>query len=244
MSGRGIRLARAMSALVLAGGALSACSDKGGDPMRQYGPNPWLPKPTQYLLPPMSVPRAVGWKPGETPTVAPGLRIQAMASGLMDITTIGLDLAKSVFQVHGVNASGAVAVRKTLRRSQVLPFFAKLPPCLVGMKLGQNADGATLPRRRGNRLDVSWLRRSLSWSARREESVEDQQHNGAKSRDEDIHQVAAAAKTKTTCSKAAQQAACDSDEDRDDDASRVSPRHGVTTNEGLRFGVGCRCHAR
>jgi len=83
MNGRRIRLARAMSALVLAGGALSACSDKGGDPMRQYGPNPWLPKPTQYLLPPMSVPRAVGWKPGETPTVAPGLRIQAMASGLM-----------------------------------------------------------------------------------------------------------------------------------------------------------------
>lgn len=52
----------------------------------------------------------------------------------MDITTIGLDLAKTVFQVHGVDASGAVAVRKTLRRSQVLPFFAKLPSCLVGME--------------------------------------------------------------------------------------------------------------
>jgi transposase len=52
----------------------------------------------------------------------------------MDITTIGLDLAKTVFQVHGVDASGAVAIRKTLRRSQVLPFFAKLPPCLVGME--------------------------------------------------------------------------------------------------------------
>lgn len=52
----------------------------------------------------------------------------------MDISTIGLDLAKSVFQVHGVDASGAVAIRKTLRRSQVLPFFAKLGPCLVGME--------------------------------------------------------------------------------------------------------------
>jgi len=52
----------------------------------------------------------------------------------MDITTIGLDLAKTVFQVHGVDASGAVAVRKTLRRSQVPGFFAKLPPCLVGME--------------------------------------------------------------------------------------------------------------
>jgi len=47
----------------------------------------------------------------------------------MDISTIGLDLAKSVFQVHGVDASGAVVIRKVLRRSQVLPFFAKLSPC-------------------------------------------------------------------------------------------------------------------
>jgi transposase len=52
----------------------------------------------------------------------------------MDISTIGLDLAKSVFQVHGVDASGAVVVRKTMRRPQVLPFFAKLAPCLVGME--------------------------------------------------------------------------------------------------------------
>lgn len=52
----------------------------------------------------------------------------------MDISTIGLDLAKSVFQVHGVDASGAVVVRKMLRRSQVLSFFAKLSPCLVGME--------------------------------------------------------------------------------------------------------------
>lgn len=52
----------------------------------------------------------------------------------MTITTIGLDLAKSVFQVHGVDAKGAVAARKTLRRSQVLSFFSKLPPCLVGIE--------------------------------------------------------------------------------------------------------------
>lgn len=52
----------------------------------------------------------------------------------MDITTIGLDLAKSIFQVHAVNDAGEVAVRKTLRRAQVLPFFAKLSPCLVGME--------------------------------------------------------------------------------------------------------------
>ena len=52
----------------------------------------------------------------------------------MDITTIGLDLAKTVFQVHGVDASGAVVVRRTLRRSQVLPFFTKLSPCSSAWK--------------------------------------------------------------------------------------------------------------
>ncbi|TCP30997.1 transposase [Sphingomonas sp. BK235] len=52
----------------------------------------------------------------------------------MEISTIGLDLAKNVFQVHGVDAEGRVVVRKTLRRAQVLPFFEKLPPCLVGME--------------------------------------------------------------------------------------------------------------
>ena len=52
----------------------------------------------------------------------------------MQITTVGLDLAKHVFQVHAVDAAGAVVVRKALRRAQVLPFFAKLPPCLVGIE--------------------------------------------------------------------------------------------------------------
>jgi glucose/arabinose dehydrogenase len=69
--------------LLIVAAALGACGDKGGDPMRQYGPNPWLPEPRQYLLPPMKVPKAVGWKAGEAPTVPAGLRIQAMATGLM-----------------------------------------------------------------------------------------------------------------------------------------------------------------
>ena len=52
----------------------------------------------------------------------------------MEVTTVGLDLAKHVFQVHAVDAAGMVIVRKALRRSQLLPFFAKLPPCLVGLE--------------------------------------------------------------------------------------------------------------
>jgi transposase len=51
-----------------------------------------------------------------------------------EITTIGLDLAKHVFQVHGVDAAGATVLRKQLRRAQVLAFFSRLPRCLVGME--------------------------------------------------------------------------------------------------------------
>ncbi len=50
------------------------------------------------------------------------------------IATIGLDIAKSVFQVHGIDAAGEVVVRKRLSRARVIPFFAKLPRCLVGIE--------------------------------------------------------------------------------------------------------------
>jgi transposase len=53
---------------------------------------------------------------------------------MTQITTIGLDLAKKVFQVHGVDAEGEVVVARKLRRKEVLAFFTKLPPCLVGME--------------------------------------------------------------------------------------------------------------
>ena len=49
----------------------------------------------------------------------------------MTITTIGLDLAKSVFQAHGVDESGATILVKRLHRKQMLPFFSKLSPCLA-----------------------------------------------------------------------------------------------------------------
>src|SRR5215469_9461027 len=51
----------------------------------------------------------------------------------MQVTTIGLDIAKNVFQVHGLDAKEKVVVRKQLRRGQVIAFFKALPPCLIGM---------------------------------------------------------------------------------------------------------------
>jgi transposase len=52
----------------------------------------------------------------------------------MHVTTIGLDLAKNVFQVHGITADGEVAFNRALRRAQVLPFFESLQPCLIGVE--------------------------------------------------------------------------------------------------------------
>ena len=57
----------------------------------------------------------------------------------MSITTIAIDLAKNIFQVHGVTETGGIAVNKPLRRAQMLPFFVKLEPCLIGIEACSSA---------------------------------------------------------------------------------------------------------
>ena len=52
----------------------------------------------------------------------------------MKITTVGIDLAKNVFQVHGIDERGKVVLKKQLRRDQMATFFVNLPPCLIGME--------------------------------------------------------------------------------------------------------------
>jgi transposase len=66
----------------------------------------------------------------------------------MNITTVGIDLAKNLFQVHAVDARGKLVLRKQLRRAQVAVFFANLPPCLIGMEACASAHhwGRTLER--------------------------------------------------------------------------------------------------
>ena len=51
-----------------------------------------------------------------------------------EVSTIGLDIAKSVFQIHGVDVEGAVVIRKRVNRAKVFEFFAALPSCLVGIE--------------------------------------------------------------------------------------------------------------
>ena len=63
--------------------------------------------------------------------------------------TIGVDLAKNVFQVHGIDAEGGVIIRRQLRRGQMLPFFKKQPPCLVGM---ESANGGRADQHGNNEI--------------------------------------------------------------------------------------------
>ncbi|MES1149971.1 MAG: sorbosone dehydrogenase family protein [Bradyrhizobium guangdongense] len=75
---RAAQFALAMTSVL----GLAGCNDGGGDPTVQVGAQPALPPITQYLFPPMHLAKIVGWKDGETPTVAQGLKIQALAKGL------------------------------------------------------------------------------------------------------------------------------------------------------------------
>ena len=59
---------------------------------------------------------------------------------MAEVSTIGLDIAKSVFQIHGVDPEGAVVIRKRVNRAKVLEFFAALPSCLVGIEACPTAD--------------------------------------------------------------------------------------------------------
>jgi glucose/arabinose dehydrogenase len=61
---------------------LTGCNDQGGDPKAQIGPQPNLPDLKQYLIPPVHIAHVIGWKKGETPSVAQGLKVQALATGL------------------------------------------------------------------------------------------------------------------------------------------------------------------
>jgi transposase len=69
-----------------------------------------------------------------------------MGKSIRNVTRVGLDLAKRVFQVHAVDAKGEIVVTRKLMRSQLISFFAELPPCLVAMEacssahLGAGAD--------------------------------------------------------------------------------------------------------
>src|SRR3954466_7158624 len=94
-----------------------------------------VPRPASAL--PESGPKARwgGWLPLPASQRQGGAVTQhELGAPTMEITTVGLDLAKNVFQVHAIGSTGGVVARRSLRRAQVIPFFSKLPPCLIGME--------------------------------------------------------------------------------------------------------------
>jgi glucose/arabinose dehydrogenase len=101
---------RPILALISLAAALAACGSQGGDPARQYGADPYLPEPQEYLLPPMSVPKAIGWKTGEAPTVAAGLEVEALATGLEHPRTL-YTLPNGDILVVETNSPGTLAFR-------------------------------------------------------------------------------------------------------------------------------------
>ncbi len=90
-------------------------------------------------LRPLSPRKQMGWM-----APAPGIAMcQSVVSikdheqkepSVMNVSTVGLDLAKNVFQIHAIDDAGEVIVRRSLRRRQVMPFFGKLEPCLIGVE--------------------------------------------------------------------------------------------------------------
>src|SRR5262249_10399123 len=121
-----------------AGGSAGYAADKvraGGQCQARQGARP--PNSRQAVGPRRRGDRVMGW-------MAPLRHLSAKLlsdrigsewePSMGEVTTIGLDLAKHVFQVHGVDAEGATVLRKQLRRAQVLAFFSRLPSCLVGLE--------------------------------------------------------------------------------------------------------------
>jgi transposase len=81
------------------------------------------------------------------------------------VTTIGLDIAKSVFQIHGVDAQGNVMVRRKLKRRYVVPFFQELPPCLVGIEACASSHHWSRALQKTVRLVDEWLMSGFGTSA-------------------------------------------------------------------------------
>src|SRR5450759_499827 len=86
-----------------------------------------------------------------------------------EVSTIGVDIAKSVFQIHGVDADGTVIVRKRVGRAKVLEFFAKLPPCLESQKN---------PLTRGRRPHMTQIESKIYRSIRRHTLCFDDRNGG------------------------------------------------------------------
>ncbi|MBB6250949.1 PQQ-dependent sugar dehydrogenase [Nitrospirillum iridis] len=147
--------------LVLAGVAalgLAACDDgsKSSDPNTEVGPNPTLPAQKQYLMPPMTVAKVVGWRDGETPAVAQGLKIRALAGGLQHPRSLYVLPNGDILVVESVAPKAPAAKRPKDLIMQWVESLATSGGKIKGsnrITLLRDADGDGVPETRTVFLD-------------------------------------------------------------------------------------------
>jgi glucose/arabinose dehydrogenase len=165
------RLQRMSAVMLLSATALSlaACSDDAADPSTQIGPNPTLPEPQQYLIPPMNLAKVVGWTKDETPTVPQGLQIHAMASDLSHPRSL-YTLPNGDVLVIESQGPGTEPIKRP--KDLIMGFLQSLSSSGTGEKkptnqitLLRDADGDGVPETRTVFLDHLARPSASPWSA-------------------------------------------------------------------------------
>lgn len=133
--------------------ALSACNDQGGDPSAQYGADPKLPEPHQYLLPPMKVMPVRAWQKGETPIVPAGMRVQAFATGLSHPRVVYTLPNGDVLVVESNGPKAPVYRPKDFIEGKVKALAGTAAPAgqRITLLRGENSDG--VPQQRSVLID-------------------------------------------------------------------------------------------
>ncbi len=131
------------SALILA-----ACDEQAGDPRDQYGADPKLPEPHQYLLPPMKVMPARGWAAGETPVVAAGMRVQAFATGFLHPRIVYALPNGDVLVVESNGSGGPVYRPKDYIEGKIKGLAGSGAPAGQRISLLRDQDGDGVPKLR------------------------------------------------------------------------------------------------
>src|SRR5207248_2612898 len=149
------KLARRLALLSVAVAALTlaGCGDNGGDPRVQIGANPVLPQLQQYLMPPMAIAKAVGWGTDETPTVAHGLQVHALATGFAHPRSLYVLPNGDVLVVESNGPKAPIYMPKDIITGWVQSFAGAKAKDANRITLLRNTDGDGVPELRTVFLD-------------------------------------------------------------------------------------------
>ncbi|WP_050420653.1 PQQ-dependent sugar dehydrogenase [Bradyrhizobium tropiciagri] len=145
------RLAAICAAVACTG--LASCDEGGGDPRNQIGAHPMLPALQQYLLPPIRIAEAVGWRKGETPTVPQGLQVQALATALEHPRSLYVLPNGDVLVVESNGPKAPIFRPKDLITGWVQSFAGAKAKTANRITLLRDTDGDGVPDQRTVFLD-------------------------------------------------------------------------------------------